>query len=78
MKNSCKRKEKESISQKTDSASKKKQKAFTASLFENNELITQVVRHHRDNFAALYKKCKLMKNSFMQFQKDWYNYCISS
>ena len=49
-------------------------KAFTASLFENNELITQVVRHHHDNFAALYKKCKPMKNSFMQFQKDWYTY----
>lgn len=50
-------------------------KGFVTSLFENDELMLQIVRHHRDTFAVLYEKCKPMKNSFMQFQLDWYTWC---
>ena len=35
----------------------------------------EIVRHHCDSFAALHDKCRPMKNSFMQFQLHWYNWC---
>ena len=48
---------------------------FTRRLFENHEPMLQIVTHHRDTFAVLYEKYKPMKNSFMQFQLDWYARC---
>jgi len=48
---------------------------FIRVFFEKDELMLQIVSHHRDSFAALYEKCKPMKNSCMQFQLDWYTWC---
>ena len=41
---------------------------FVRRLFEHNEPMIEIAEHHCDAFAALYDKCKPMKNSFMQFQ----------
>ena len=48
---------------------------FIKVFFENDELLLKIVSHHRNSFAALYKKCKPMKYSCMQFQLDWYTWC---
>ena len=48
---------------------------FANELFENNEPMLEIARHHREAFVTLYGECKLLKNLCMEFQWHWHAYC---
>lgn len=48
---------------------------FASELFENDEPMLEIARHHRETFVTLYGKCKLLKNSCMEFQRYWHAHC---
>ena len=48
---------------------------FVDALFEKEEPMLEIVRHHRDSFISLYGKCKALKNSCMEFQCHWHAHC---
>ena len=48
---------------------------FANELFENDELMLEIARHHREAFVTLYGECKLLKNSCMEFQRHWHAHC---
>ena len=48
---------------------------FARELFENDEPMLEIARHHRETFVTLYGKCKLLKNSCMEFQRLWHAHC---
>ena len=48
---------------------------FASELFENDEPMLEIARHHRETFVTLYGECKLLKNLCMEFQRHWHAHC---
>ena len=48
---------------------------FANELFENDEPMLEIARHHREAFVTLYGECKLLKNLCMEFQRHWHAHC---
>ena len=48
---------------------------FVDALFEKEEPVLEIARHHRDSFISLYGECKALKNLCMEFQRHWHAHC---
>ena len=48
---------------------------FASELLESERIIVEIARHHLEAFIHLYGKCKALKNSRMEFQRQWHMYC---
>jgi len=48
---------------------------FTDVLFKNEQLLCDILIHHRSRFSELFLECQKGDNSFSRFQLQWHQHC---